>query len=101
MSELDTSRAVFVLFDVHMDSVLRQQIFYQLRPFYKAYSASIEIIFIIGIIFPRTEEDTKMIVCRIVIEIDDVIARRKPAAWDIEIDKLTAEQEEYLNSWQF
>ena len=34
-------------------------------------------------------------------EIDDVIARRKLAAWDIEIDKLTAEQEEYLNSWQF
>lgn len=34
-------------------------------------------------------------------EIDDVIARRKLAAWDIEIDKLTAEQEEYLNSWKF
>ena len=34
-------------------------------------------------------------------EIDDIIARRKLAAWDIEIDKLTAEQEEYLNSWQF
>ena len=34
-------------------------------------------------------------------EIDDVIARRKLAAWDIEIDKLTAEQEEYLNSRQF
>ena len=34
-------------------------------------------------------------------EIDDIIARRKLAAWDIEIDKLTAEQEEYLNSWQY
>ncbi len=34
-------------------------------------------------------------------EIDNVIARRKLAAWDIEIDELTAEQEEYLNSWQF
>jgi len=34
-------------------------------------------------------------------EIDDIIARRKLAAWDIEIDALTPEQEEYLNSWQF
>ena len=34
-------------------------------------------------------------------EIDDVIARRRLAAWDIEIDKLTPEQESYLNSWQF
>lgn len=33
-------------------------------------------------------------------EIDDVIARRKLAAWGIEIDSLTAEQEAYLNSWQ-
>ena len=32
-------------------------------------------------------------------EIDDVVARRKLAAWDIEIDTLTPEQEEYLNSW--
>lgn len=32
-------------------------------------------------------------------EIDDVVARRKLAAWDIEIDALTPEQEEYLNSW--
>lgn len=32
-------------------------------------------------------------------EIDDVIARRKLAAWGIEIDSLTPEQEEYLNSW--
>ena len=32
-------------------------------------------------------------------EIDDVVARRKLAAWDIEIDSLTAEQEEYINSW--
>lgn len=33
-------------------------------------------------------------------EIDDVVARRKLAAWDIEIDALTEEQEQYLNSWQ-
>ena len=33
-------------------------------------------------------------------EIDDVVARRKLAAWDIEIDALTEDQEKYLNSWQ-
>lgn len=33
-------------------------------------------------------------------EIDDVIARRKLAAWGIEIDSLTPEQEAYLRSWQ-
>lgn len=33
-------------------------------------------------------------------EIDDIVARKKLAAWGIEIDSLTAEQEEYLNSWQ-
>ena len=32
-------------------------------------------------------------------EIDDIVARRKLAAWDIEIDKLTEEQEKYLNRW--
>ena len=32
-------------------------------------------------------------------EIDDVVARRKLAAWDIEIDTLTEEQEQYLASW--
>lgn len=32
-------------------------------------------------------------------EIDDVVARRKLAAWDIEIDTLTEEQEKYLASW--
>ena len=32
-------------------------------------------------------------------EIDDVIARRKLAAWGIEIDELTPEQSEYLASW--
>lgn len=32
-------------------------------------------------------------------EIDDVVARRKLAAWGIEIDSLTAEQAEYLDSW--
>ena len=33
-------------------------------------------------------------------EIDDVIARRKLAAWGTEIDELTEEQEKYLNSWE-
>lgn len=33
-------------------------------------------------------------------EMDEAIARRKLAAWDIEIDTLTPEQETYLNSWQ-
>lgn len=33
-------------------------------------------------------------------EMDNVIARRKLAAWAIEIDNLTPEQEAYLNSWQ-
>ncbi len=32
-------------------------------------------------------------------EIDDIVARRKLAAWGIEIDELTAEQAEYLKSW--
>ena len=33
-------------------------------------------------------------------EIDDVISRRRLAAWGIEIDTLTEEQEKYLASWQ-
>ncbi len=33
-------------------------------------------------------------------EIDRLIAERKLAAWGIEIDKLTSEQEKYLNSWE-
>ena len=32
-------------------------------------------------------------------EIDDLVARRRLAAWGIEIDRLTEEQENYLNSW--
>jgi adenosylhomocysteinase len=32
-------------------------------------------------------------------EIDDLVARRKLEAWGIEIDKLSPEQEKYLNSW--
>lgn len=32
-------------------------------------------------------------------EIDDLVARRKLAAWGINIDRLTPEQEKYLNSW--
>lgn len=34
-------------------------------------------------------------------EIDDVVARRKLAAWGIEIDALTPEQEAYLASWEY
>lgn len=33
-------------------------------------------------------------------EIDNMIADRKLKAWGIEIDKLTKEQEEYMNSWR-
>ena len=33
-------------------------------------------------------------------EIDDRIARRKLESWGIEIDALTPEQQQYLNSWQ-
>ena len=33
-------------------------------------------------------------------EIDDVIARKRLAAWGIEIDNLTEEQKKYLDSWQ-
>ena len=33
-------------------------------------------------------------------EIDDVIARRRLAAWGIEIDELTPDQKGYLESWQ-
>lgn len=33
-------------------------------------------------------------------EIDDIVAKRKLAAWGIEIDRLSAEQEKYLHSWQ-
>ena len=34
-------------------------------------------------------------------EVDQTIAERKLAAWGVEIDKLTDEQEKYLNSWNF
>lgn len=33
-------------------------------------------------------------------EIDDKIARRRLECWGIEIDQLTPDQEQYLNSWQ-
>lgn len=33
-------------------------------------------------------------------EIDDVIAKRRLKAWDIEIDELTEDQKNYLNSWE-
>ena len=32
-------------------------------------------------------------------EIDDMVARRKLAAWGIEIDELSSEQAEYMQSW--
>lgn len=32
-------------------------------------------------------------------QIDDQVSRRRLAAWGIEIDQLSAEQEKYLNSW--
>ena len=32
-------------------------------------------------------------------EVDDIVARRKLAAWGVEIDTLTDEQVKYLNSW--
>ncbi|MBP5363417.1 MAG: hypothetical protein J6Y71_10450 [Ruminococcus sp.] len=33
-------------------------------------------------------------------EVDIEVAERKLRFWEIEIDKLSPEQEEYLNSWQ-
>lgn len=33
-------------------------------------------------------------------EIDDLVSRRKLDSWGVEIDKLTEEQEAYLNSWK-
>ena len=33
-------------------------------------------------------------------EIDNLVAQRKLAAWDIKIDKLTPEQKTYLSSWE-
>ena len=33
-------------------------------------------------------------------EVDIEVAERKLRFWGMEIDKLTPEQEEYLNSWQ-
>ena len=33
-------------------------------------------------------------------EIDNVIARKRLEAWDIEIDSLTEDQKLYLKSWQ-
>jgi adenosylhomocysteinase len=32
-------------------------------------------------------------------EIDDTVARRMLAAWKVEIDELSTEQKQYLNSW--
>ena len=33
-------------------------------------------------------------------EVDREVALRKIASWGIEIDKLTEEQEKYLNGWE-
>ena len=33
-------------------------------------------------------------------EIDDIIARKRLKAWEIEIDELTEDQRNYLESWK-
>lgn len=40
------------------------------------------------------------VVVNVAAETDEIIAKRKLAAWGITIDTLTDEQETYLNSWQ-
>ncbi len=44
-------------------------------------------------------EELRKRVVDVSAEIDDRVARRRLAAWGIEIDRLTDEQEAYLNSW--
>nr|WP_315023749.1 adenosylhomocysteinase [uncultured Aminipila sp.] len=48
----------------------------------------------------ENHENLKNGVIDVSAEIDDIVSTRKLEAWGIEIDKLTAEQEKYLNSWQ-
>ncbi len=48
----------------------------------------------------ENHKNLQNIVIDVSAEIDDIIARRKLKAWGIEIDKLTPEQEAYLDSWQ-
>jgi adenosylhomocysteinase len=45
----------------------------------------------------RGEMENKVI--DVSAEIDDLVAGRRLDAWGIEIDTLTEEQKEYLNSW--
>ena len=45
-------------------------------------------------------EELKNSVIDVSGEIDDIIARRRLKAWDIEIDELTEDQKNYLNSWE-
>ncbi len=45
-------------------------------------------------------QDLKNGVIDVSDEIDDVIARRRLAAWGIEIDELSEDQRDYLNSWK-
>lgn len=45
-------------------------------------------------------KDLKKGVINVSAEIDDLVSTRKLAAWGIEIDHLTEEQKQYLNSWQ-
>ena len=45
-------------------------------------------------------KDLKKGVINVSAEIDELVSTRKLAAWGIEIDHLTEEQKQYLNSWQ-
>lgn len=45
-------------------------------------------------------KDLKKGVINVSAEIDELVSTRKLAAWGIEIDYLTEEQKQYLNSWQ-
>lgn len=47
----------------------------------------------------ENHEELRKGVVDVSAEIDDRVARRRLAAWGIEIDRLTDEQEAYLNSW--
>lgn len=45
-------------------------------------------------------KDLKKGVINVSAEIDELVSTRKLAAWGIEVDHLTEEQKQYLNSWQ-
>lgn len=48
----------------------------------------------------NNHDSLKHAVIEVSEEIDDLVSKRKLAAWGIEIDELTQEQKDYLNSWQ-